>query len=317
MTRACFRLLVTLAALAALVLPARAAEPIYPTGSRVGLVPPDGMVKSEAFNGFEDPQKNAAIVIATLPRTAFAQIEKTASTEAMRKQGIKVEKREPMRLAVGKAFLIVGRQVAEKMRLQKWLLIADTADFTVLVTVQVPEQDKSAYPDAAIRAALSSLAVRASVPDEEQLGLLPFKVEDLAGFRVDGTIPGRALLLSDAPKEPSDDGKVGTRLLVAAVPGGPSQAEDRENFARIAFNGIAEIKDVRVTLAEPLRIGGQPGHQMMAEAKDSRTGTDIMVVQWLRFGGGGFLQMIGLAKRDGWVGALARLRTVRDSIELR
>ena len=118
MTRACFRLLVSLAVLAAPDLPARAAEPIYPTGSRVGLVPPEGMVKSEAFNGFEDPQKNAAIVIATLPRTAFAQIEKTSSTEAMRKQGIKVEKREPMRLALVKAFLIVGRQVAEKMRLQ-------------------------------------------------------------------------------------------------------------------------------------------------------------------------------------------------------
>jgi hypothetical protein len=317
MTRANFRVLVPLAVLALLAAaPTRAAEPVYPAGSRVGLIPPAGMVKSEAFTGFEDPQKNAAILIATLPAAAYAQIEKTASTDALRKQGIKVEKREPMRLSVGKGFLIVGQQTADKARLRKWLLIASVPDFTVLVTVQVPEEDKSAYPDAAIRAALTSLAVRASVPDEEQLGLLPFKVGDLAGFRVDGTIPGRAVLLTDAPKDAADS-QVNTRLLVAAIPGGPTQADDRDNFARIAFGGIAEIKDVRITLFEPLRLGGQPGHQTMAEAKDARTGADIMVVQWLRFGGGGFLQMIGVARREGWVGALARLRTVRDSVELR
>jgi hypothetical protein len=40
-----------------------------------------------------------------------------------------------------------------------------------------------------------------------------------------------------------------------------------------------------------------------------------MVVQWLRFGSGGFLQMIGVARADTWTRVLARLRTVRDSIE--
>lgn len=309
-------LIATLATLAASALPAWGADTVFPAGSRVGLVPPAGMVKSEAFNGFEDPQKNAAILIATLPTAAYSQLEKTASSEAMRKQGIKVEKREPMRLSVGKAFLIFGRQVAEKQRYQKWLLVASAADFTVLVTVQVPELEKAAYPETAIRDALKSLAVRASVPDDEQLGLLPFKVGDLAGFRVDGVIPGRAVMLADGPRELPEN-SVNTRLLIAAVAGGPQQVEDRENFARIAFGGIAEIKDIRITMAEPLRMSGQAGHQMMAEAKDVRTGTDVMVVQWLRFGGGGFLQLIGISPREGWVDVLTRMRAVRDSIELR
>jgi hypothetical protein len=42
-----------------------------------------------------------------------------------------------------------------------------------------------------------------------------------------------------------------------------------------------------------------------------------MVVQWLRFGGGGYLQMIGVARADTWTATLARLRTVRDSVELK
>jgi hypothetical protein len=40
-------------------------------------------------------------------------------------------------------------------------------------------------------------------------------------------------------------------------------------------------------------------------------------VQWLRFGGGGYLQMVGIARADAWPRTLARLRTVRDSVELR
>jgi hypothetical protein len=42
-----------------------------------------------------------------------------------------------------------------------------------------------------------------------------------------------------------------------------------------------------------------------------------MVAQWLRFGTGGFMQMIGMAKADGWPAALTRLRAVRDGIQLK
>jgi hypothetical protein len=72
-----------------------------------------------------------------------------------------------------------------------------------------------------------------------------------------------------------------------------------------------------VTLSEPLRIGGQSGYQTMAEAKDARTGTDVRVIQWLRFGGGGYLQMVGISRADTWTSVLARLRTVRDNVELK
>jgi len=53
-----------------------------------------------------------------------------------------------------------------------------------------PDDAATLYPDSAIRAALSSVAIRASVPVEEQLGLLPFRVGDLAQFRIGGVIRG-------------------------------------------------------------------------------------------------------------------------------
>ena len=72
---------------------------------------------------------------------------------------------------------------------------------------------------------------------------------------------------------------------------------------------------MRITTSEPLRIGGQAGHQIIAEGKHPASGANVTVVQWLRFGGGGYLQMVGLAKTDAWLEAYQRFRTVRDSIE--
>jgi len=75
------------------------------------------------------------------------------------------------------------------------------------------------------------------------------------------------------------------------------------------------VDSVHITMSEPLRIGGQSGYQTMAEAKDVHSGTDVMVVQWLRFGSGGFLQMTGIGRADVWTSMLSRLRAVRDSIQ--
>lgn len=312
-------------ALMVLAMPVRAADPIFPPGSRIGLVPPVGMVTAEAFFGFADVNKDAAILIAALPAAAYSQIEKTMDTEALRKQGITLDKREPMQLNAGKGFLFTGRQVVDKARYRKWLLVAAASDLTALVTVQVPEQE-NAYSDRVVRAALATLTVRPSVPQAEELSLLPFDIGDLAGFQIDSVLRGRALVLTDVQSgEPNDSAKdptkeppeasLNARLLVAAMPGGPAEPDERASFARLSFNEIAGIKDVHITMAEPLRIGGQPGYQSMAEAKDARSGNDVMVVQWLRFGSGGFLQMTGIAPAEHWTGVLARLRTIRDSIE--
>jgi hypothetical protein len=310
------------AALALLVLilavPARAADPVFPAGSRVGLVPPAGMIPSTAFDGFADPGNDAAILITVLPAAAFPQMDKTLDVDSLKKQGISLDKREPMQLSFGKGFLLSGRQTAEKIHYKKWLLVAESSDLTALVTVQVPEQQSKTYPDSTVRAALATLSIRAKVPESEELGLLPFSVGDFAGFQVEDVLRGRALMMRDASAaKDASAGGVDARMLIAALPGGPEEPDGRANFARLTFSEIGGIRDVSITMSEPLRIDNQSGYQTMAEAKDTRTGADVRVVQWLRFGGGGYLQMVGIAGADSWTGVLTRLRAVRDSVELK
>lgn len=294
---------------------AQAADPIFPVGYRVGLVPPAGMVVSKGFVGFEDVAKDSAILIAAQPAAAYPEIEKSLATDSLKKTGITVDNREEMKFDFGKGILVTGKQTADKTRYRKWLLIVQGNDLTALVNVQVPEQE-TAYPDAAIRAALATLAVRTTVPDAEKLSLLPFTLDELAGFHIENVLPGRAVMLIDTPDGmPTDN--FDARMFVAAFDGGPAEKDDHAQFARMTFGQIVGIKDVQITMSEPLRIGGQSGFQTTAQAKDIKTGDDIMVAQWLRFGTGGFMQMIGMAKAGVWTTALTRLRAVRDGIQPR
>ena len=294
---------------------AAAADVIFPAGSRLGLVPPLGMVPSRTFQGFEEPGTKAAILLTTLPAHAYEQLAKSMVPETMKKEGIEVERREAFELPAGKGFVLTGRQTIEKERYRKWLLIASADDLTALVNVQVPEQATN-YSAEAVRAAFATLAVRAQIPEAEQLTLVPFRIGELAGFHVEDVLPGRAIVLVDPPSQTADGASATAkaRMFISALPGGPGEAADRDNFARVAFGQIVGIKDVRLQDAGPLRIANQPGYQTLAKAKDAGTGIDVMVVQWLRFGSGGFLRMIGIARADVWPEMFGRLRAVRDGV---
>jgi hypothetical protein len=285
---------------------AHAAEVVYPPGSRLGLVPPPGMAMSSNFFGFEDPDSNAAITLTSLPAEAYADLDKMISAEALKKQGMLLEKREALSLAIGQAFLMTGHQ--EKQ--YRWVLVASSPGLTAWVTVQVPEAARDRYPDAAIRESLASLHIRPIIPVEEQLGLLPFKLTELAGFQVAHLLPGRAVVLSDAPM----DAPARSQILVGAAPGGPAEARDRGEFAREVFAATPNVRDVRITSSEALRLAGQPVHEIMAQARDMSSSTSLKVVQWLRFGGGGYIQVVGIAPVEAWPDSYPRFRAVRDGI---
>jgi hypothetical protein len=149
-------------------------------------------------------------------------------------------------------------------------------------------------------------------------------VGDLAGFRVVNVIPGRAMLLIDKPDYPHmiatqdlPEYLYDARCTIVAAPGGSNDKEARANVARAAFASIGGLKDVQITMAEPVRLDHQDGFETVAHAKDANTGADLMVVQWLRFGHGSFLQMVGISRAAIWEDELSRLRTMRASVEMK
>jgi hypothetical protein len=227
-----------------------------------------------------------------------------------------VEKREQLKLANASAILVIARQDTNTGRIRKWLLIAPIDNLTALVSFEMPAKTPASYPDTAVRAALASVTTRAKIPDAEQLTLLPFNIGSTAGLRLVRVVPGVAAQFTDGPKD-SLDATEQPQLVIAASAGGPQQAENRDRFARDVLIGLAPFKELRVTNSEPMRIGGQPGHEIRAQAKDIQSGADIEVVQWLRFGTGAYLRILGFAPKENWTQTFMRFREIRDGLEPR
>src|SRR5689334_18369842 len=140
---------------AAPLTPATAADVIFPVGSRLGLVPPAGFEPATTFPGFEDQQNGVFVRLIALPGNAFAEIEKTMTNDALKKQGMNVEKRDRLTLPGGNAILVIVRQDTPAGRIRKWLLIAPVDDLTALVSFEMAVKSPAPYSDATIRTMLA------------------------------------------------------------------------------------------------------------------------------------------------------------------
>ena len=63
-----------------------------------------------------------------------------------------------------------------------------------------------------------------------------------------------------------------------------------------------------------MRLGALPGYEIRLEAKSAKTGKDVNVVQWVRFGGTSFIHVVGVSPRDKWPESFTRFRAVRDGV---
>jgi hypothetical protein len=208
----------------------------------------------------------------------------------------------------------MGNEQENGQKFRKWMLLGQLPEGVALVAVLVPETALKTYPDDVIRASLSTLAVRAAVPLDEQIALMPFKLNDLAGLRPIRVLGNAGVVLTDGA---SDSPTPGTQPMFAVTvgQGGPEQPSDRANFARNLFRGLGDVKDVHIISGDMLRLGGNLAtHELQAEAKEAFTDTPVKLVQWVRFGSGTHIRMIGLAPSDKWSAAFPHFRAVRDGI---
>jgi hypothetical protein len=293
--------------------PAFGADPVYPPGVRVGLVPLVGLAPAKTFTGFETEDHGVKVLMTELPAAAFAEVETSfksnTATGALKPESIET--------ATGKAYYTVENAREGSTNVRRYSMILSGGVFTGYVAAQIPENAVKIYTDDAVRQMFASAVTRKEVPVEEQLALLPFKVTDLGAFKSVHTLaPGAAILLSDGDEETKIE--AASFMVIGTVASAPAQAEDRGRFAQQAAATIPGLRDARITMSEPVRIDGSPGYETRLDATSGKENAPVSVVQWLRFGGASTtLRIIASSPRDEWPKAFPRFRAVRDGIQPR
>jgi hypothetical protein len=312
---AVFAALLAVAANLVIASPARAAEPVFPAASRIGLVPPNGLAVSTRFLGFEDAARQVIVSFLDLPPAAYDELERLAFSDDQR--GLREVKRESFPFEGGVGFLISGVIEANGTKVHRWSLVANIASggvagLVMLVRAEVPEAARTVYSDEVVRAMLASVSLR-EVPVNELLGLLPFKLTDFAGFRLVRVMP-EGLVVIDGP---SNDMSKHAYAIVTVGSGAPENPDDRARFANDILMTVP-LRGLQVATLEAMRIRGGPGIEVRATAAGAN-GESVKLVQWLQFarGGGNFLRVVGVAGNDQWDEVFNRFRKLRDSVEPR
>lgn len=271
------------------------------------------MTFGRSFQGFEDTERQALIVIEELPAFAYSGIDSGFAPSELKAQGIDFENREDVDLSAGPGFIVTARQVQSGQTVRKSALIVRAADITALVIAQVPDAARATYPDAAVRAALLSFTVRSKVPDKEMLAILPYAPGDLAGFRLVRANANGTASMTDGPNDVVP-AVVQPLIFIAVRMGERPEKSQTDNFARSILLQLPGLRAIRIVQSEPLRISGQPAYEIISEAVDDRSGADVILAQWLRFQSSVYLQMVGIARKELWDSIYPRMRVVRDGL---
>jgi hypothetical protein len=297
----------------AIINPAFGADPVYPPGARVGMVPLVGLAPAKAFTGFETEDHSVKVLMTELPAAAFGEVE----TAFKSNQPAGAVKPEGLETASGKAYYTIENAREGSTNVRRYSMILSGGSFTGYVAAQIPENAARIYTDDAVRQMFATAVTRKEVPIEEQLGLLPFKLTDLGAFKSVHTLaPGAAILLTDGDGEAQIE--AASFMVIGTIASAPAQPEDRDRFAQQTAATIPGLREARITMSEPVRIDGSPGYETRLDAFSGKDKAPVTVVQWLRFGSAmTTLRIIASAPREEWAKAFPRFRAVRDGIQPR
>jgi hypothetical protein len=305
------RQLATLLVLVSSVLPAHAADAVFPPGLRVGMVPLIGLSAAKGFPGFESEDQSVKVLVTELPADAYGEVSNAFKSNPNGAGGVKPE---TIQTPAGLAYYTAeaGKNGTESVK--RYSMIVPGNGFSGYVAVQIPEKATKIYSDEAVRQMFASAVTRKDVPVDEQLAQMPFRITDLADFKTVRMLsPGASIVLADGDETTGLESK--PYMIIGLIAAAPQQPDDRARLAQEAATQIPGLRETRVTMSEPIRINGQSAIETRLDGVSGKDKTPVTVVQWIRFGAGSSLRIIASSPRDQWPAAFTRFRAVRDGIQ--
>lgn len=291
---------------------ARASEPVYPKGSRVGIVPLDGIIPIPNAPGFENPSNKLTVTVSEVPPATFSAID--VAIKEGKPVPAMMEGAQSFKTSAGPAYLSRAGGPNSGPNNNRLSILVSDGKISAFVAVDVPSTAAATYPEQAVRMMLASTSFRPEVPAAEQLEMLPFKVNELSGFKnVRTIVPGQAVMMMDGDEDAVLAGAPYVVVSIARV--SADQPDSRERLAREMARTIPGLATGRIVNSEPMRISGSAGFETRVEGTSVKDATPVNVVQWLRFGGGATLRIIAGSSKDNWQDSFTRFRAVRDGID--
>lgn len=269
------------------------AEQVHLRGSFVLIDKPEGFTESPTVPGLIWDQAEASIIAAELPADAFGPLSQRFSTGMGEIQGEEVELSEAERITIdGKpALRAKGRQRIGIGTVDKWFLLIQAPQATILITAQVPSLFATPVRIGIMDAVLASVRIAENRLDLREA--LPFRFSETERFQMARVLSAYAVILTDAHvvPDPADRG-----LFAIGTGQGADcalwQETGQQAFAERLIKNLRSVKELADIKTTPARFAESDGFQTVAYGQVN--GQQALVMQTVRFNECRYARTIGI-----------------------
>jgi len=283
------------------------ADPVRVPGTNVNLQPPAGFSPSESYPGFQSPEHQASIMVTQMP-APVAEIRKAMTKDLLATRGITLLSSQEETVDGREALLLQVAQAAGGAEYLKWMLVMGDPQTTYMIVGTFP---KTAGEEvgAAIRKSLLTAAVTSAGPDNPFEGLL-FRVTPTSALKIAGRVSNMLILTESGSAGTLPPGEpvyiVGSSISPAAI-------ADPKAFSEARAKQTEQITDLRIVTGREITLGGLAAYELLADAKDVKSGIAIRLYQVIVPDTGGYFIVQGLVGAERAGGMIPEFRRVTES----
>jgi hypothetical protein len=254
----------------------------------IKLIKPDGFESAENFDGFQQPSTQSSVMATTLPGP-FSKVTSGFNAEQLKTRGMTLKSKKNISIDGSKGILINLTQSAYGIEFAKWIVIFGNEKETKIVTATFPQTQA-----AKLSATLKSVVLRAkndTTPPPTLGSDVGFKIVASQKVKLTRVIGKMLLYTKDGTipaKSPTDP------LFIVARSFSQVEIFDKKEFATRRLSQTTSIKIDSVTTTEPISIDGLDGYEIVADAKDTASGTPTTVYQVMLFDNKSYILIQGI-----------------------
>lgn len=275
------------------------------TGTKCSMIPPATFVPATRFNGFQNEENGASIILTELP-APYQQMVEGFTPEALQSKGMKLVSKETIDHSGSKATLLKVTQSANGVNYIKLILLFGTTDYTVIVNGIFPETQQKL--ESTIKSAIVTTAYNAS-QTENPAAAVNFTV-DVTGteFKLAKSISGNLMY--------STDGKIPTTKPTFIAGGSVSAASgDRRRFAEQRLKSLPKGELMVIKQTNEVTINGLPGYEIIADGKN-KEGKPILVYQVMLFDAKSFYYILLGNAQENRIENLAAFKKIANTFKV-
>ena len=241
-------------------------------GTKCSIIPPKGFVLSSDFNGFENTELGASIMVIELPGP-YNSIIASFTKEDLKLQGMLLLGMETVDFNSSKATLIKASQEASGSTYLKQILIFGDSSKTVLVNGIYPEESKNIEND--IKTSILSISYNEDQNDDP-LKAAQFEI-DVTGsdFKIAKNIAGALAYTTD--------GQIPTRsadkaVIIISGSLGRVATTDKRQFSIAVLKQMIRGESNIPKEINPITINKLKGFEIVADGKDANNNKELIYV---------------------------------------